>query len=396
MKVYKNLVNAVAETLQDIFTRDRYADKALEKKLKAHPQWGSRDRRFVAEAVYDIVRYKRLYTELIHSPGNFWMMVAAWMVLKGIEFPDWPEFRDLNRDQVLLDAQALKSMPVVSESYPDWLWELGVRELGDSVWEQEARAMNQPAKVVLRVNSLKCTEEEFLNKMAQQAIQLEKVPDHDLSYVLRKRENVFRNTLFREGFFEIQDAGSQGIAPFLDPRPGELVVDACAGAGGKSLHLAALMKNKGKVISMDLEQWKLDELKKRARRAGAYNIETLLMDTDERLGPLLGKADRLLLDVPCSGSGVFRRNPDAKWKLSLESIERTKLIQQKILRSYSAMLKPGGDMVYSTCSIFPSENHLQVENFLKSNPSFRLVAEKNVMPSAGFDGFYMARLKRVS
>jgi len=174
------------------------------------------------------------------------------------------------------------------------------------------------------------------------------------------------------------------------------VVDACAGGGGKTLHLAALMKNKGRIIAMDTEDWKLDELKKRARRAGASDIiETRVIDSSKVIKRLENSADQLLLDVPCSGLGVLRRNPDAKWKLSADFIEKVKIQQLEILSQYSSMLKPGGVLVYSTCSIFPSENEKQVESFLQSEGGkFDLLEQKTLLPSAGFDGFFMARMKK--
>jgi 16S rRNA (cytosine967-C5)-methyltransferase len=173
-------------------------------------------------------------------------------------------------------------------------------------------------------------------------------------------------------------------------------VDACAGAGGKTLHLSALMKNKGRILAMDSEGWKLDELKKRARRSGAANIETRTIDSSKAIKRLDKSADRLLLDVPCSGLGVLKRNPDAKWKLSPEFIDRVRNTQQTIISDYSKIVKPGGMMVYSTCSLLPSENEDQVKTFLSSEKNeFELIEEKKIMPSEGFDGFYMARLKRI-
>jgi 16S rRNA (cytosine967-C5)-methyltransferase len=392
MKIYKNLMNAAAETLQEIFEQKKYADKAIEKKFKAHPQWGSRDRRFIAEAVYDIVRYKRLYSELIRSEKNYWFMVAAWVLLKEYELPDWPEYHNLNRNAIKNDFQLLKSEIRVAESYPDWLWDYGSKELGKELWEKEAKALNQQARVVFRANTLKAPAAELEKKLNALSVSFEKLPKQNDAYVFLKKENVFKNPLFKEGYFEIQDAGSQQIATFLNPGTNDLVIDACAGAGGKSLHLAALMKNKGRVVSMDVEQWKLDELKKRAKRSGAFNIETRLIENETALKSFAGKADKLLLDVPCSGSGVLKRNPDAKWKLSEESIQRTRDLQKQILNDYSKLLKTGGELIYSTCSIFPSENQGQVKSFLDHNPEFEFKEEKTLMPSEGFDGFYMARL----
>lgn len=394
MKLYRNLVNAVAQTLQEIFLKNRYADKAIEWQFKNNPQWGSRDRRFIAEGVYDIVRNYRLYAELAQSPSNFWFITAVWLVDKGITLPDWPEFKHVNPEAILAHKAQCQSQPALYNSYPDWLWKLGETELGAGQWMEEALAMNQQAPVFLRVNALKTTVMKLQEGLSREGIQTESVAGARDALKLVKRENVFRSPLFKEGLFEVQDAGSQLISEFLDPQPGELVVDACAGAGGKSLHLAALMKNKGKIVSMDVEEWKLEELKKRARRAGVSNIETKSLKSQQVLESLQNKADKLLLDVPCSGTGVIKRNPDTKWKLSAESIASTKTTQATILHNYVKMLKKGGRLVYSTCSILPSENKAQVDSFLREHADYTLEKEKTILPHEGFDGFYMAMLKR--
>ena len=396
MKLYKNLVNSVAETLQEIFVKNRYADKAIEKVFKQNPQWGSRDRRFVAEAVYDIVRNFRLYSELAQSQKNFWFITAVWLVIKEIEFPDWQEFKNLNREAIILQKDQLKNNLPVYESYPDWLWNLGVEELGEEVWTKEALAMNQQAQVVLRVNTLKTNTKKLIEEFTKTNIALKEIDGIENALQLVKRENVFQNNFFKLGWFEVQDAGSQLISAFLDPKPNQFVIDACAGAGGKSLHIAALMNNKGKLISMDVEGFKLEELKKRAKRAGVFNVETRVIEDSKTIKRLEGKADKLLLDVPCSGLGVIKRNPDTKWKLSFEVIERTKKLQEKILNDYCEMVKVGGEMVYSTCSILPSENKNQVDLFLQTHSNFEFIIDKTILPSQGFDGFYMALLKKVS
>jgi len=394
MKLYKNLVNSVALTLQEIFVKNRYADKALEKVFKQNPQWGSRDRRFVAEGVYDIVRNFRLYSTLAESKTNFWFITAVWLVVKKIEIPDWQEFKHVDVAYILSHKEILQTNLPVYESYPDWLWELGTKELGAEIWTQQALAMNEQAQVFLRVNTLKTSKQKLADALRSEKIETTALPGIENALQLLKRENVFQNKLFKEGWFEVQDAGSQLISEYLDPKPNDFVIDACAGAGGKSLHLAALMKNKGKVISLDVEEWKLEELKKRAKRAGVSNIETRIIQPEKTIAQLHSKADKLLLDVPCSGLGVLKRNPDAKWKLTPETIERTKKLQQQIISDYSKMLKPGGHMVYSTCSILPGENKMQVETFLSGNKEFELIKDKTLLPSEGFDGFYMALLKR--
>ncbi len=406
MRLYRNLSEAVIENLHQIFVENRYADKVIEKVLKQHPKWGARDRRFIAETTYDIVRWYRLFVDLTHADDkDFWTLFGAWCMWNKVDLPDWEELAPdkdrgrlgLNKSQFYENYDKAQHILKVRESIPDWLDELGQKELG-SFWEKEIHALNEPAKVVLRVNTIKISRKELQQQLHdEEGIETEQLDDFPDAIILSERQNIFTRQQFKDGLFEVQDAGSQSIAAFLDVKSGMRVVDACAGGGGKTLHLAALMQNKGRIIAMDTEAWKLDELKKRARRAGASDIiETRLIDSSKVIKRLEASADRLLLDVPCSGLGVLKRNPDAKWKLSLEFIDKIKVIQQDILRSYSAMLKPGGIMVYSTCSILPSENEKQVAAFLESNPGkFERLEERTLHPSDGFDGFYMCRLKRL-
>ena len=231
--------------------------------------------------------------------------------------------------------------------------------------------------------------------MRDEEIDTEVIPKYPDALVLVERKNVFLTQAFKKGLFEVQDASSQLVAPFLDVRPGQKVVDTCAGAGGKTLHLASLMENKGQIIAMDIHAHKLAELKKRAKRDGAHNIETRPIEGTKAIKKLKGKADRVLIDAPCSGLGVLKRNPDSKWKLNPEFIERIKKTQAEILDQYSSMVKSGGKLVYATCSILPSENELQVKAFLKNHSEFTLIKDKKVSPAAsGFDGFYMALMEK--
>jgi 16S rRNA (cytosine967-C5)-methyltransferase len=208
---------------------------------------------------------------------------------------------------------------------------------------------------------------------------------------------VFITKAFNAGLFEMQDRASQRSAAILAPLPGERVIDACAGAGGKTLHLAALMKNQGKIIAMDITERKLEELKKRARRSQISCIETRTIDSSKVIKRLDASADKLLLDVPCSGLGVLRRNPDSKWKLTAEKISAVEKTQAEILRQYSRMVKPSGKMVYATCSILPSENERQVESFLAENKGWILEERHRNDPDLGMgDGFFAATLKRTT
>jgi 16S rRNA (cytosine967-C5)-methyltransferase len=395
LKIYRNLSEAVVESLGAIFQDNKYADKVIEKVLKSNPKWGARDRRFIAETTYDIVRWYRLFREVTGAAeGDYWTLLGAWCIWSKAELPDWDEFKSLDHRKFSKVYDEIKADRKIRESIPDWLDALGENELGTR-WEKELEALNEEASVVLRVNTLKTTREELKQDLEEaENIFTEAPKEFPDALVLEQRQNIFTRQQFKDGLFEVQDAGSQSIAQFLRVEPGMRVIDACAGGGGKTLHLSALMKNKGRLIAMDTVEWKLEELKKRARRAGAGNIETRVIDSSKVVKRLENSVDRLLLDVPCSGLGVLKRNPDAKWKLSQAFINEVKDLQQKILTDYSQMLKTGGLMVYSTCSLLPSENEKQVETFLKAKPAFELIDQKWIFPSEGFDGFYMALLKK--
>lgn len=396
MKIYRNLATAVVEALEEIFEKKKYADKVIEKILKSNPKWGARDRRFIAETIYDIVRWHRLFKEIAEvNEHDYWKLLGVWCLWNNAQFPDWDELKGLSRKKIEANYGQLKENRKVRESIPDWLDELGEKELGKD-WDTELSTLNEEAKVVLRVNTLKVSRSELQTQLEEEEnIHTEAPPEFPDALILEQRQNIFTRQQFKDGLFEVQDAGSQLIAPFLIVEPGMRVIDACAGGGGKTLHLAALMKNKGRIIAMDTEAWKLDELKKRARRAGVGNIEPRVIESSKTIKRLENSADRLLMDVPCSGLGVIKRNPDAKWKLTPEFMESVKELQQHILVDYSTMLKPGGMMVYSTCSLLPSENEKQVEKFLATRKdNFELLDQKWVRPSEGFDGFYMALIRR--
>ena len=393
------LVRAVAQALFAVFIENRYADKVIEYTLRQSPKAGSRDRAFIAETVYETVRYYRLYSEILgRTPENetdFWQIVGIHLVLQQqAALPPFREFKPLDPEKIKATATRLDQDRRFRESIPDWLDTLGMTELPDT-WETTLSWLNRPAQVVLRTNRLKTNRQHLQDVLAEEGVETEVRGDMD-ALVLKRRQNVFRTKAFKQGFFEVQDYSSQLVAPFLAPEPGMRVVDACAGGGGKTLHLAALMEGRGQLIALDTLEWKLKALRQRARRAGASNIETRVIENTKVIKRLHGSADRLLLDVPCSGLGVLRRNPDSKWKLSPDFLQEVKKIQQSILQSYVKILKPGGQLVYATCSILPSENEEQVQAFLEAEAGkeFRLVQEKKILPQdEGFDGFYMALLK---
>ncbi|MDO6738100.1 RsmB/NOP family class I SAM-dependent RNA methyltransferase [Wenyingzhuangia sp. 2_MG-2023] len=402
MRLHRNLVFTVIDSLHDIFNEQEYADKAVQKALKKDVRWGARDRKFVAETIYEIVRWKRLYNEIAgtknhYTRDNLWKLFAVWAVLRGIDLPDWKYFTETPVRRIKGKFDELQEHRAIAQSIPDWMDELCVKELGESKWEKELTAQNIPASAILRVNSLRGSKKQLQDLLAADEIITKPIKGYTYALELEERKNVFKTAAFQSGLFEMQDASSQLVAEFLDVAPGMRVVDTCAGAGGKTLHIAALMENKGTIIATDIYGGKLVELKKRAKRAGAFNITTRKIESSKTIKKLYDTADRVLIDAPCSGLGVLKRNPDSKWKLQPEFIDNIKVIQADILERYTKIVKVGGKVVYATCSILPSENQEQVAKFLANNENFKLVKDKKILSSeSGYDGFYMALLERIS
>ena len=401
MRLHRNLVFTVIDSVKSIFNEGEYADKAVEKALKRDARWGARDRKFVAETIYEMVRWKRLYNEIAgtkehYTTENIWKNFSVWAILKGIKLPEWNQLQGVPERRIKGKFDELQKVRVFKESIPDWLDEMGVKELGEAQWTKEIHQLNEQADVILRANTLKTTKANLQKKLMDEGIETEFIQGYTNALKLVERANVFKTECFKLGFFEVQDASSQLVAEYLDVKPGMRVIDTCAGAGGKSLHLAMLMENKGQIIATDIYESKLRKLKIRTRRAGVFNITTKEIDSPKVMKKMKGTADRVLIDAPCSGIGVLRRNPDSKWKLEPEFVENIIKTQEEILENYSQLVKPGGKLVYATCSIFPSENEKQVHSFLKNHPEFIFEKEHKVSPAkSGFDGFYMALIKRV-
>ncbi len=388
----------MAQALTEVFEGGKHADRMIDKYLRTNRKWGARDRKFFAEGVYEIVRHKRKIQFLVESE-DLWAMIGAYLVTKGFEIPNRMEFDSVDVTRVQNRNKYAKP-PEVEYSFPDWLNELGKTEFADD-WVPLMKSLNQPAEVFLRTNGLKITPEKLIKELRAEEIEADRVKSDAFEFAsclkLKERKNVFITQAFKKGGFEMQDAASQLVAPLLQVEPGHRVVDACAGAGGKSLHIAAMMQNKGKIIAMDIHDWKLKDLRERCSRAGVDILETKLIDSNKTVKRLENSFDRVLLDVPCSGLGVIRRNPDTKWKLTMEEIERLQVLQKEIISKYSEMCKVGGLMVYATCSILHRENEEQVKWFLNSEygKGWDLQKEMRVWPHKhGFDGFYAAVLKK--
>lgn len=398
--IHRNLLIGIHDALQEtFFEKNKYADKVIERLLKANRKWGSQDRAVVSEIFYNIIRWKKrleYYMGERVKPGNIYKLILSYLLWTKTHYKKFEEFEGIKVADVLKKLEK-NTVPTkaIQYSIPDWLAETLEKELGTK-WEKEIQALNEQAPVVLRANTLKISVSDLVKELHEEDVESFKVKGSAEAIQLQEKKNVFLTSAFKDGYFEVQDAGSQKIGEFLEVEPGMRVVDACAGAGGKTLHLAALMQNKGQIIAMDIHAWKLAELKRRAKRAGAHNIETRSISDTKVIKRLHEKADRLLIDAPCSGLGVLKRNPDSKWKIDEEFINRIKIEQKQILQDYSKILKKGGKMVYATCSILPSENELQVQEFLKNNLNFSLEKEQKVLPSGGTDGFYMALIQRKS
>jgi len=397
MKWFKNTAYATIEALDKIFNKGYQADKVIQKLLKSNKKWGSRDRKLISKALYDIIRWKRKYEYLtntdILSPEGKWKILALWSLDNNIEIPEWFEVDNEYLKKEI--SKKITSFPI-KESIPDWLYKKGIDEMGKNAFENVIEALNHEAKTVIRVNPLKVTKNKLKQILKEKGIDFYELPSYPDALIIKGKPKLTHLDAFKNGYFEIQDASSQRVAEFAEPRPGQLVIDACAGAGGKTLHMASKMQNKGEIIAMDIYPHKLKELKKRAHRNGVKIIKETPLISTKVLKKYKEKADVLLLDVPCSSLGTLKRKPGLKWELSEEKIERIKTLQKNILEQYTDMLKPGGTLIYVTCSILPSENKQQVNNFLNKHKNFTFVEDKSILPSENeFDGFYMAKLKKV-
>lgn len=374
---------------------------------KAYAQWFAKvklqetEQGFIIRHINAMFRRLGFYAHVagLKRPSDFQRHID-FLILAYCATEGWPEpeadgtgFDRTGIKKRLTEAQ---EHPLLREGCPYWLELIGSKELGES-WPAERKALGQTAPRFIRANTLKITRDELASRLSDERVVTKSVKGINTALEVTSNSALFRTQAFREGLFEQQDAGSQEIAPFLKVEPGMRVIDACAGSGGKTLHLAALMQNKGTLIALDIEQWKLDDLRKRANRAGVSNIETRLIDSTKVVKRLYEHADRVLIDAPCSGLGVLRRTADSKWSDLTPRLIELKKTQAEILERYSKMAKVGGKVVYSTCSILPSENHEQIRAFLeKHGDEFQLEEEKSILPSSGFDGFYMARLVRIA
>ena len=390
MKLHRVLAEGCEEFLAEVFEGGSVLDRVVAAGFKKHAKWGKRDRHFVADSVWETVRWRRALAFIAGSDEPRAMLTALWAG-QGMEIPEWWTWNGEPVAEMEGRRAALREQPrAVRESIPDWLDLRGASELGER-WDVELTALNQRAPVFLRANRLMSSREEVLAVLEGEGVPAKAVegfPDAiELEGLLPKR-------LLQDGRFEIQDAGSQAVVPLLGISPGMRVIDACAGAGGKTLQMATELGGEGELLALDTSARKIGELVRRAKLAG---VKKLLTDTwaGETLRRRSGWADRVLIDSPCSGLGTLRRQPDLKWRLTETQLEKTRRLQRKLLDHYHELLREGGEWVYATCSILPSENRGQIDAFLERDPRWELADEVRISPAeSGWDGFYAARLRR--
>lgn len=396
-----HFINTLRQTLDEILLKGYHADHMIDKYIRANPKWSAEERKFFARSIYHILRHKRLLS-FVAGAEELLPTIGVYLLREGCQLPPRSEFREISPQQIELNLK--KEKPVAVEfSVPDWLDDLGVAEFGEK-WPALAQALVQEPTLYIRANLLKTTKQELLSSLRQEGFaandKFKHVLDVPEAIEIKDKKNVFSSSAYRQGHFEIQDIGSQSIARLMQLAPGLSVIDACAGSGGKTLQIASLMHNQGQIIAMDVKNSKLQDLKIRAEKAGCQIIKTELIQTSRTVKNLSAQADRVLLDVPCSGLGVLKRNPDSKWKMSLEQIAELIQTQRKILFDYAEMCKVGGLVIYATCSLLRKENEEQIQWFFEQKnikQRWQLQSEHRIWPDENnSDAFYAAVLRKVS
>jgi len=394
MKLHRHLCASTLELAKSVLVNHRVLDHELATAFEENPKWGKRDRSFVAETLFETTRWRRVLAFLVDSEETNSLITAQWLLM-GYELPEWHQYNGLPADEILARQSLIADQPrAIRQSIPDWLDQLGHSELGD-LWEPQLAALNEKPSVFLRVNTLLTSVEEAQAWLAEHNVETTTLPDHPHALALPPGK-ILPKALRLDGRIEIQDPSSQTIAPLLDPQPGERIIDACSGAGGKALHLAALSGNEARVFAMDVDEKKLAALKTRAKRARATAISPKPI-TETTPTDFENIADSLIIDSPCSGLGTLKRQPDLKWRLKPAALERVRSIQAQLLVEYPKMLKPGGKLLYATCSILPSENQNQITRLLENHPGkYKLISQHNLLPSeTGHDGFHASLLQKV-
>ncbi|MGZ5201846.1 MAG: RsmB/NOP family class I SAM-dependent RNA methyltransferase [Telluria sp.] len=375
MRLPPAILGNAEEVLREILRFTSPADVTLSRYFKDHPRLGGRERGAIAECVYAVLRNKTFYTDFAGGATMRRLVLLGMADAIGME-----SLGGLNDDETAL-LDRIKDidrslLPAKQRSnLPDWLYDKFVAQYGEEETLQLATVLNTPAPLDLRVNTLKADREKVIAELATAPILAEPTPYAPTGLRVMKKPALQNLPLFKEGAIEVQDEGSQVLAQLLGARRGEMVVDFCAGAGGKTLALGAIMRNTGRLYAFDVSEKRLTKLKPRLARSGLSNVHPVVIahERDAKVKRLAGKIDRVLVDAPCSGLGTLRRNPDVKWRQQPQSIVEMQEKQLAILDGAARLVKSGGRLVYATCSLLNEENDAVVEQFLATHDDFQLV-----------------------
>ena len=361
------------------------ADLVVSRYFRQHRELGHADRGFIAETVYCVLRRKRsLAARCLADASARRLLLAALACVQGMNRRELDAVLNEVEGKWLAQAKAVKLEdlpPAVRLDLPDWLYETLSAQFDAVQLAALAAGLTQPAPLDLRVNPLKTTRAELLARLTADDIPAEACLYSPLGIRLHGKPALSRHPLFVDGRFEVQDKGSQLLGFLLQPKRGEMVADFCAGAGGKTLLLGALMRSQGRLYAFDVAEKRLAKLKPRLARSGLSNVHPARIESenDIKIKRLAGKLDRVLVDAPCSGLGTLRRNPDLKWRQSPESVAELTLKQAAILRAAAGLVKKGGRLVYATCSLLDAENEAIVAAFLAAHPEFVSLSAAEVL-----------------
>jgi len=383
------LANA-EEVLREILRFAAPADTTLSRYFKDHLRLGGRERGGIAECIYNVLRNKSFYTDFSEAGGGATMRRLTLLGMADAVGLD--SMGGLTEDEVAWVERILqidrKVMHKSSRSnMPKWLFDKLVEQMGEEETLALADGMNQPAPLDLRVNAMKGTREEVAAGLAEAPIRSTPTPYSPLGLRVLQKPALQNLPLFKSGHIEVQDEGSQILSAIVGAKRGEMVVDFCAGAGGKTLALGATMRNTGRLYAFDVSEKRLAKLKPRLARSGLSNVHPVQIahERDAKIKRLAGKIDRVLVDAPCSGLGTLRRNPDVKWRQQPSAIGELQVKQAAILDGAARLLKGGGRLVYATCSFLEDENDFIAKQFLDSHPDFELVPMSKVLAEQKID-----------
>jgi 16S rRNA (cytosine967-C5)-methyltransferase len=378
MRFSRPLLDACTAAFAAVLPLDEPADAALSAFFRSRPKIGQRDRAVIADSVYAALRRRRLLENAVGTASPRRLVLATWTLLLGASLREIEPWLRGEEPQWLAGVKrgtASEQSLGVQCDLPDWVMEKLRRRYDAPALLELARGLAQPASLDLRVNSMKTTREAAMQRLAGDGIAVSATPYSPEGLRLDGRPPINRHPVFLEGGVEVQDEGSQLLCHLLAPKRGEMVVDFCAGAGGKTLALGALMRSTGRLYAFDISPKRLAGLKPRLARSGLSNVHPQRIEgsRDPRVKRLAGKIDRVLVDAPCSGLGTLRRNPDMKWRQTPEDVGELAGKQASLLAAAATLVKPAGRLVYATCSILEEENRAVAEAFLAGNPEFALL-----------------------